>query len=85
MVLIGKFVILIAGLAVGFFFGRISKELNVVELSDVLGKSAANRTDKQTHQDGVMQLKNEIASSGAIRLKRLENGETWVSIKVVVK
>ena len=85
----GTVVIVIAIAAFGcvmFGAGRFSRrgpEVNVVELSDVL-KPGVYRTDRQKLQDGVLQLKNEIAASGAVRQRLLENGDMEVSIKVVV-
>ena len=57
--------------------------LNVVELSDVLNTNV-RRTPRQVLQDGVMQLKNEIAASGAVTQEKLDDGNIRVSIKVVV-
>jgi len=60
------------------------KNVNYVELSDVLKKPAEKRSDVQIDNDAVMRLKNEIANSGAIKKMPLENGDIHVSIKVVV-
>ena len=71
------------GLAAGFAAGCGHNRARTVELSDVL-KANIKRSGRQVLQDGVMQLKNEIAASGAVRQETLENGDIRVTLKVVV-
>ena len=65
-----------------FISGWRMAKSSVVEFSDVL-KANAKRSDIQVMQDAIMQLKNEIAESGAIKKEKLENGDIKVSIKVL--
>ena len=85
MVFIFTIIALVVGF-VGFFIGCLSvkpPDVNVVELSDTM-KANAKRTGKQVLQDGVMQLKNEIAASGAVSQEKLGDGNIRVTLKVVV-
>ena len=61
----------------------IIKRKKIVELSDVLLYNPS-RTQTQFVQDAVMQLKNEIAKSGAVKIDKMSDGNYKVSIKVVV-
>jgi hypothetical protein len=79
--MIVKIVAVTAGIA--FLIGRYSKTFRVKELSDTFYPNKG-RSETQISNDAVMQLKNEIASSGAVKYKELENGNVKVSIKVIV-
>ena len=68
----------------GFVVGCMSKNVNIVTLSDVLKQKEVYRTETQRLNDAVMQLKNEIVNSKTVHLKELENGDTEVSLKVVL-
>jgi len=61
----------------------IIKRKKTVELSDVLAYNPS-RTQTQFVQDAVMQLKNEIANSGAVKIDKMSDGNYKVSIKVVI-
>ena len=67
---------------VGFLMGR-RPDSDVLELTDTL-KPGVKRSNYQVLQDGVMQLKNEIALSGAVKRETLEDGTIRVSIKVLL-
>lgn len=63
--LVALLLIVVAGVA--FFFGRMSKSINVIEVSDVFTPNPA-RSETQQAQDAIMQLKNEIAKTGALKI-----------------
>jgi len=66
---------------IGILMGRYS--VRTKTLTDVM-KVNKYRTKKQQLQDAVMQLKNEIADSGAIQILDFEDDTIGVSIRVVV-
>ena len=78
-VIISSFV----SVVIGFLLGLAYKKVNVIEVSDVLN-SNVNRSEKQVLGDGLMQLKNEIAATGAVKRETLADGNIKVSLKVVV-
>ena len=55
---------------------------NIVEVYDTFTPNPG-RSLKQLKQDAIMQLKNEIAESGAGIYKKLSDGKFEVRIKVV--
>ena len=64
----------------GYILGR--RSVKVITLTDVL-KSNIRRSEKQVLQDGVMQLKDSIAASGAVIQEKLDDGNIKVSLRVV--
>ena len=78
-VIISSFV----SIVIGFLLCLAYKKVNVIEVSDVLNTSV-KRSDKQVLQDGLMQLKNEIAATGAVKQEKLADGNIRVSLKVVL-
>lgn len=73
----------LAMVVIAFYAGRLSAKRKIVELSDVLKTGANTRSDKMIRQDAVMQLKNEIAESGALKCEKLGDGSMRVRIRVV--
>jgi hypothetical protein len=64
-------------------FNELKKlEDSIVELTDVF-KPNPSRSPHQLKQDAIMQLKNEIAKSGAGKYKKIEDGMYEVKIKVL--
>jgi hypothetical protein len=68
----------ITGLLFGFFLGR--RSIRTVTITDFL-KVKSYRSETQTKQDAVMQLKNKIATSGAVKFEETENG---YNVKITV-
>jgi hypothetical protein len=64
-----------------FLLGRLSKRLNIVTLKDTLKTKG---TEARRKQNAALQLQNEIAASGALKLEELENGDYKVTLKVVL-
>jgi hypothetical protein len=58
--------LLVVVAVVSFLFGRMTKVLKIMEISDVFTPNPA-RSKTQQAQDAVMQLKNEIAKTGAVK------------------
>jgi len=69
---------------VGILIGRMSKSVKVVTLHDILKSKETYRSETQKLQDGVMQLKNEIANSNAMKIEELESGDYNITLKVVI-
>ena len=74
----------IACALVGFGLGRISKSFDVITLKDVLSGSGEPRDELKRAYHGALQLQNEIAESGALKIKELENGDYEVRLKVIL-
>ena len=53
-------------------------------MSDTI-KLSKNRSAEQQSQDAIMQLKNELSQSGALRMTDAGDGKTEVSITVLVE
>ena len=77
-------VILMVITAVVFFgLGWGAKRLNVITISDTF-KPSTLRSQSQQIQDAVLQLKNELAATGALKREALPDGFEKVSLKVVL-
>jgi hypothetical protein len=66
----------------GFIIGIWYNKQQAITVSDRFTPNR-KRTDVQIATDAVMQLQNEIANSGALKMEKLPNGDIRVKLKVV--
>ena len=83
VIMLCAFALSVAAVALYFLFTK-NRRVRVEELTDILNTGVAKRSEMQVKNDAVMQLKNEIAESGAVKCVKLDDGRVRVSIRVVV-
>ena len=59
------------------------KKIRTMILHDIFVPND-NRSQSQLLQDAVMQLKNEIANSGALKIEGCDDGKFMVTLEVVI-
>jgi len=72
----------IIGVTFGFILGFYIRGRKIVTVTDTFVPNQT-RSEYMQAQDAVMQLKNEIAKSGAIKIEKAENNQIKVSLKLV--
>jgi len=66
----------------GLLLGKYTFKQDVVEVCDSF-KPNPKRTDGQLACDAILQLQNEIAKSGCLRVEKKEDGTYLVSLRLV--
>jgi len=72
----------IIGILVGIILGYYIKSRKTITVTDTFVPNQS-RGEYMQAQDAVMQLKNEIAHCGAIKIEKAENNQLKVSLKLV--
>ena len=74
----------LCGICIGMVVCLYWANKNVIEVTDTFFPNKS-RSKTQQEQDAVLQLKNEIAKSGALKLEYSESGTVKVTLRVVKK
>ncbi|MDR0207022.1 MAG: hypothetical protein LBI45_07195 [Bacteroidales bacterium] len=75
-------ILILASLIIGIIFGIYIQKGSAIVVTDRFTPNR-KRTNKQIAIDGVMQLSNEIAESGALQFSEMSNGDIQVILKVM--
>jgi len=77
------FIIIVVTAALFFALGWAFRRIDVITISDTF-KPSTLRSPAQQIQDAIMQLKNELMNTGALKRETLPDGQEKVSLKVVL-